>query len=119
MSEGLSEGFFQHYKNKSKRQSFDTKKIFNIQRFLVLISTGGVLSYTLGWISIPFIISQVFMFRYFHRIIFNHTISKLEKNNNLSEDDQDNPILKVMDKEKTPMVLLGVSLQIFIYLFLM
>lgn len=120
MSEGLREGFFEHFKNKSKREcAFNTKKIFNIQRGLVLLATGGVLAYTLGWISIPFIIAQFFMFRYFHKVIFNQTIKKLDKKTTLIEDSEENPVLEVMDKEKTPMVLFGITIQIFIYLFLM
>lgn len=119
MSEGLREGFFEHFKRKSKREcAFNTKRIFNIQRGLVLLATGGVLAYTLGWISIPFIIAQFFMFRYFHKVVFDHTVKKLDKKSFI-EDDQENPVLNVMDKEKTPMVLFGIGIQIFIYLFLM
>ena len=77
MSEGLREGFFEHFKGKSKRNcEFNTSRIFTIQRFLVLLATGGLLTYTIGWVSIPFIIAQVFMFRYFHKIIFDQTIKK-------------------------------------------
>ena len=120
MSEGLREGFFEHFKNKSKREcAFNTKRIFNIQRGLVLLATGGVLAYTLGWISIPFIVAQFFMFRYFHKVIFDHTLKKLDKKSLLEEEHQESPILEVMDKEKTPMVLFGIGIQIFIYLFLM
>lgn len=100
MSEGLREGFFIHYQNKSKREcSFNTKRIFNIQRGLVLLATGGVLAYTIGWMSIPFIIAQFFMFRYFHKIIFDQTIKKLEKTS-LEIEKVDNPVLEVMDREK-------------------
>lgn len=118
MSEGLREGFFEHFKGKSKRNcDFNTKRIFNIQRFLVLLATGGLLTYTIGWVSIPFIIAQLFMFRYFHKIIFDQTIKKLD--NKIIIEHEESPILEVMSKEKTPLVLLGISLQIFIYMFLM
>lgn len=120
MSEGLREGFFEHFKGKSKRNfEFNTKRIFNIQRFLVLLATGGLLTYTIGWISVPFIIAQIFMFRYFHKIIFDQTIKKLTNKTSIVEVHEDLPILEVMDKEKTPMILFGISLQIFIYIFLM
>lgn len=119
MSEGLREGFFEHFKNKSKREcAFNTKRIFNIQRGLVLLATGGVLAYTLGWISIPFIVAQFFTFRYFHKVVFDHTVKKLDKKTSI-EEVEESPVLEVMDKEKTPMVLLGITIQIFIYLFLM
>ena len=119
MSEGLREGFFEHFKNKSKRNCvFNTKRIFNIQRFLVLLATGGLLTYTIGWVSIPFIIAQIFMFRYFHKIIFDQTINKLESKV-LEETHEEIPTLEFLTKEKTPMVLLGISLQVFIYMFLM
>lgn len=118
MSEGLREGFFEHFKEKSKRNcAFNTKRIFNIQRFLVLLATGGLLTYTIGWVSVPFIIAQVFMFRYFHKIIFDQTVKKLD--NRLVIEHEESPILEVMSKEKTPLVLFGISLQIFIYMFLM
>jgi len=120
MSEGLREGFFEHFKGKSKRNcEFNTKRIFNIQRFLVLLATGGLLTYTIGWLSIPFIIAQFFMFRYFHRIIFDQTIKKLDNKNSIIDTHEELPILEIMDKEKTPMILFGISLQIFIYMFLM
>lgn len=120
MSEGLREGFFEHFKNKSKREcAFNTKRILNIQRGLVLLATGGVLAYTLGWISIPFIIAQFFMFRYFHKIVFEHTLKKLDKKTTLDSEEKESIVLEVMDKEKTPMVLFGITIQIFIYLFLM
>lgn len=118
MSEGLREGVFKHFKEKSKRNcTFNTKRIFNIQRFLVLLATGGLLTYTIGWVSIPFIIAQVFMFRYFHKIIFDQTIKKLY--NKIIIEHDESPISEVMSKEKTPLVLFGISLQIFIYIFLM
>ena len=120
MSEGLREGFFEHYKGKSKREcAFNTKIIFNIQRSLVLLATGGVLTYTLGWISIPFIIAQVFMFRYFHKITLNQTIKKLDSKTSIEETHEENPILEIMDKEKTPMIVFGITIQLFIYLFIM
>ncbi len=119
MSEGLREGFFEHFKNKSKRNCvFNTKRIFNIQRFLVLLATGGLLTYTIGWVSIPFIIAQVFMFRYFHKLIFDQTMNKLESKV-IEETHEEIPTLEFLTKEKTPMVLLGISLQVFIYMFLM
>jgi hypothetical protein len=119
MSEGLREGFFEHFRSKSKRISdFNTQRIFHIQRFLVLLSTGGLLTYTLGWVSIPFIIAQVFMFRYFHKVTFKQTLKKLG-DKNLIEYIEETPILETMDKEKTPMILFGISIQIFIYIFLM
>jgi|SaaInlV_165m_DNA_2_1040747.scaffolds.fasta_scaffold39016_2 hypothetical protein len=117
MSEGLREGFFEHIKSKNKRSSeFCAKKIFNIQRFLVLLTTGTLLTYTIGWVSIPFIIAQIFMFKYFHRIIFEQTIKKLDKNS-ITETHVHLPPSE-QDKKKTPMVLFGVSLQVFIYIFL-
>ena len=121
MSEGMREGFFEHFKNMNKRNcEFKTSRIFTTQRFLVLLATGGLLTYTLGWISIPFIIGQLFMFRYFHKLIFKQTISKLENKRLCDIKESDTPvILETLDKEKTPMVLLGITIQVFIYIFLM
>lgn len=122
MSEGLREGFFEHYKNMNKRNcEFKTTRIFTTQRFLVLLATGGLLTYTLGWISIPFIIGQFFMFKYFHKIIFNQTIQKLENKKlcDIKEDVTPEVSEPIYNKEKDPMILLGITIQIFIYIFLM
>lgn len=56
------------------------------------------------------------MFKYFHRIIFEQTIKKLDKNS-ITETHVHLPPSE-QDKKKTPMVLFGVSLQVFIYIFL-
>ena len=52
MSEGLREGFFEHIKSKNKRSSeFCAKKIFNIQRFLVLINDWDIIN-IYNWMGI-------------------------------------------------------------------
>ncbi len=120
MLEGLREGFFEYYKYKSKREiTFNTKVIFNTQRILVLLSTGIVLFYTIGWLSILFTIANFFIFRYFHKIILNQTIKKLNQKVSTKETKEEELILDILDGKKTPMIILGVTMQVFIYLFMM
>jgi hypothetical protein len=84
-----------------------------IQRLLVLFATGGIMLYTIGLIAIPFIIGQIFMFHFLHKMSYNCTISKIEK---IKKQEVETT---VPDRIKEPMVILGITLQIFIYLFLM
>jgi hypothetical protein len=79
MSEGIREGFYNFHKYNSKKISqFESKRVFNIQRLLVLSSTSLILFYTMGIIAFPFLLGQIFMFRYFHKIMNDATLKKLE-----------------------------------------
>lgn len=110
MSEAIREAMFYHYKNKSKRRPMvNYKNVVNLQRILVLVLSGSILIYLMGWISIPLILAQLFMFKYFHRIIFKRTMGKLN----------DNTIDKEEKSSKRGLLMIfGVLLQVFIYLFL-
>jgi hypothetical protein len=114
LTEGVREGFFNHYRNTYRNQlGYNFKKMFMIQRLLVLFATGGIMLYTIGLIAIPFIIGQIFMFHFLHKMSYNCTISKIEK---IKKQEVETT---VPDRIKEPMVILGITLQIFIYLFLM
>lgn len=114
MSEAIREAIFYHYKNKSKRRPMvNYKTVVNLQRIMVLVLSGSVLIYLMGWISIPLILAQLFMFKYFHRIIFKRTMGKLN----------DNTEQYLIGKEEKSskrglLMIFGVLLQVFIYLFL-
>lgn len=110
MSEAIREAIFYHYKNKSKRRPMvNYKTVVNLQRIMVLVLSGSILIYLMGWISIPLILAQLFMFKYFHRIIFKRTMGKLN----------DNTIDKEEKSSKRGLLMIfGVLLQVFIYLFL-
>lgn len=115
LTEGVKDGLFSHYKNTSRRKcELDSKTLFTLQRGLVLLSTGGLLVWTLGWISIPFIIGQFFMYKYFHKISYEITIKKVESKQEEKEITITN-IEKV--REKSP-VFMGIMIQIFSYIFL-
>lgn len=114
LTEGVREGFFNYYKNTYRcNVSYNFKKMFTIQRLLVLIATGGIMLYTIGLIAIPFIIGQLLMFHFLHKLSYNCTVNKIEKLK--SEEFSEN---KKVDNVKS-LILLGVTLQIFIYLFFM
>lgn len=112
LAEGAKDGLFTHYKNSSKRKcQLDSKVLFNLQKFLVLLSTGGLLIWTLGWISIPFILGQFLMYKYFHKISKDLVTKKL-----IEEFKEEDTVTKKV-KEKSP-IMLGITIQIFSYIFL-
>jgi hypothetical protein len=113
LTEGVREGFFNHYRNTYRNKlSYNFKKMFFIQRLLVLLATGGIMLYTIGLMSIPFIIGQVLMFHFLHKLSYDCTVKKIE---NI----QKNDVNTIPDKIKEPMIVAGITLQIFIYLFFM
>lgn len=103
--EGIREALFRNYEKISKRNvGIDTNLIFNTQRFLVLLSIGSISAYMIGFFSIPIIIGQILMFKYFHKISYKCTINKL-KSEKLKEDKE----------KKEKLVFLGVLIQVFAY----
>jgi hypothetical protein len=113
LTEGVKDSLFSHYKTTSKRKcDLDSKTLFNTQRALVLLSTAGLLIWTLGWISIPFIIGQIFMYKYFHKISHDITTKKLDSK---VVEEEKSPIKKVKENST---VLTGVIIQVFSYIFL-
>ena len=118
--EGVREGFFDHYKNSYKTNTeFSFKKMNLLQRSLVLASTGGVMLYLLGLIAIPFIIGQLLMFYWLHKISYKCTIDKIKENQNLTLQDKEHTVEKTEDEVEKPLIVLGVALQIIIYLIFM
>jgi hypothetical protein len=114
ITEGVREGFFNHYRNTYRNKlSYNFKKMFFIQRLLVLLSTGGIMLHTIGLIAIPFILGQLLMFHFLHKLSYGCTVKKIENN-------QTNKIKEnTLQKMKDSMIILGITLQIFIYLFFM
>lgn len=108
LTEGVREGFFNHYKNTFRnRINYNFKKMFLLQRLLVLLATGGIMLYTIGTIGIPFVVGQVLMFHFIHKLSYNCVEKKIEERVEISK----------KEKLKEPMMILGISIQIFIYLF--
>lgn len=116
LTEGVREGFSNHYRNTYRSQiRYNFKRMVFMQRLLVLFATGGVMFHTIGLISIPFILGQILMFSFLHKLSYNCTVSKIEKMKIEEKVDTTTPEIKV----KEPMIMLGITLQIFIYLFFM
>lgn len=115
LTEGVRESFFNHYKNTYRTtQSYNFKKMFFIQRMLVLLATGGIMFHTMGLISIPLILGQLLMFHFLHKLAYNCTVNKIESFKNKKENKKENKT-----DIKDPMVLLGISIQILVYIFFM
>lgn len=118
MSEGIRESFFDYYQGLNKRKcSFNIKRMFLIQRLLFLSLSIIVMSYTLGLLSIPIALGQMCMFKYFHKISYDLSSTKL--NSEVNEGVEEFSILKKMNKHKNPLLFFGISLQIFIYIFIL
>ena len=112
-TEGVKDGLFAHYKNSSKKScNLDSKILFTTQRILVLFATGGLLIWSLNFWSVPFIIGQYFMYKYFHKISYEITLKKI--NNKVEQKEIEKPTKL---KEKAPMML-GVALQIITYIYI-
>lgn len=110
LTEGVREGFFNHYKNTFRTNvNYNFKKMFLLQRFLVLLATGGIMLYTIGTIGFPIILGQILMFHFLHKLAYNCVSKRIEEK-------VEN---KTPENIKEPMMVLGISLQIFIYLFFM
>jgi hypothetical protein len=108
MFEGMREALFRNYEKISKRNiDIDTNLIFNTQRILVLLSIGSISAYMIGLFSIPIIIGQLFMFKYFHKISYKCTIKKLKKDNLEEEKNKE---------KKEKLVFYGVLIQVLAYL---
>lgn len=118
LTEGVREGFFNHYKNAYRRnEHYDFKKVFFIQRLLVLLATGGIMMYTIGLIALPIVIGQAFMFHWLHKISYNCVSKRLDYIQETNSETKS--ILESTKKIKSPLILLGITIQIFVYLFFM
>jgi len=125
LTEGIREGFYWNYENKSKRVcDFNLNRIFNLQRLLVLLLTSGFLFYTLGTYSLLSLFCMVIMFPFFHNGTYYYTRNKLDSNlypKRWSDESKTFPPFSLLTtyKRRTIGMSVGLLLQIFIYLFIL
>ncbi len=125
LTEGIREGFYWNYENKNKRVcDFDINPIFNLQRFLVLLVTGGLLVFTLGYFSLFSLACMILMFPFFHNGTYYYTRNKLDSNfypKRWTDESKTFPPFSALTsyKRRTFAMSVGLLLQIFIYLFLL
>lgn len=125
LTEGIREGFYWNYENKSKRVcDFDINPIFNLQRFLVLLIMAGFLIYTLGYFSLFSLACMILMFPFFHNGSYYYTRNKLDNNfypKRWTDESKTFPPFSALTtyKMRTIAMSIGFLLQIFIYLFLL
>lgn len=118
MSEGVREAFFDHYKNSNKRNcNYNIKFIFSLQRLIILLLITSIMFKIFGPLAILISIGQICIFKYFHKFLYDTSVKKL-KNNYIEENNQEFSIFKNMNKYKTILLLIGISLQIFAYMFI-
>lgn len=125
LTEGVREGFYWHYENKSKRVcDFDVNPMFHLQRFLVLILSGGFMVHALGWYSLLSLGSIILMFGFFHNGSYYYTRNKLDKEvypKRWKDESKTFPSLSILMSynKRTIAMCLGILAQVFIYLFLL
>lgn len=125
LTEGVREGFYWHYENKSKRVcDFDVNPMFHLQRALVLTISSGFLVPTLGWYSLFCLLSMVMIFAFFHNGSYYYTRNKLDEKvytKGWKDESKTFPPLSILMsyKKRTLLMCLGILSQVFIYLFLL
>lgn len=118
MLEGIIESFFDYYQGLNKRIcSFNIKRVFFLQRLLFLLLSALVVSYTLGLLSVLIALGHICMFKYFYKISYDLSSTKL--NSEINEEIVEFSILKKMSKHRIFLLFFGMSLQIFIYIFIL
>lgn len=125
LTEGIMEGFYWNYENKSKRIcEFNVNRIFNLQRLLILLLTGGFLVHTLGAYSLLCLLSMFLIFPFFHNGTYYYTRNKLDSNfypKRWTDESKTFPPFSLLTtyKRRTIAMSIGILSQIFIYLFLL
>lgn len=109
MLEGIRESFFNNNKILSKkRNNTNIKRLLFLQRSMFLLISSILMFYLIGIYSIPITIGQILIFRYFHKLCYNLTT------NNIVNKKEDEEIKKVRYS-----LLFGVTMQVFIYIFML
>lgn len=125
LTEGIREGFYWHYENNSRRVcDFDINPVFNLQRLLVLIVTGGFMVHTIGWFSLFSLACMVSMFSFFHNGTYYYTRNKLDGRSYprkwMDESKTFPPFTALTTYSKRTLAMsVGILAQVFIYLFLL
>jgi hypothetical protein len=126
MIDGFREGFYWHYRNNSRRTcEFEINRIFSLQRSLVILLIAGFLVYTLGWFSLISTISMIMLFSYFHNGTYYLTRNKLDDKMYPMRWKDESRTLPVFYSglmkynKRTVLMILGLLIQIFVYIFLL
>jgi hypothetical protein len=125
LTEGIREGFYWHYENISKKVcDFDINPVFNLQRALVLLISGGFMVQILGWYSLLSLLSMILMFSFFHNGTYYYTRNKLSgkiyEKGWKDESRTFPPFTPLMTYNKRTLAMgIGILAQVFIYLFLL
>lgn len=125
LTEGIREGFYWHYENKSKRVcDFNVNPMFHLQRILILFIVGVLMFKEFGWYSLLNLIGFVSIFPYFHNGSYYYTRYKLNNDSyskGWKDESKSFPSLSILMTYniRTLSMCFGVLLQIFIYLFLL
>lgn len=113
LTEGIRSGLFDHLRDSWRNKiDFNFSKMLWFQRLLVLISISLVMFWHVGAVALFFVLGQVLMFPFLHRLSHKCIECRL----------QESPLdlgKKGMEEKGGGWAAVGVTLQVFIYIFLM
>lgn len=113
LTEGVRCGLFDHLRDSWRNKvDYNFSKMLWFQRSLVLVSISLVMFWHIGLLSLAFICGQVLMFHFLHKAAYRCTKARVEKQ--VSSGPKSGA-----KKKGTSGAVLGIGLQIFVYLFLM
>ncbi len=126
LTEGMREGFYWHYENSSKRVcDFNLNPVFHLQRSIVLMVISGFLVHITGYYSLFSTVCMIMMFSFFHNGTYYYTREKLSEGcyqKGWKDESKTLPphlTFLMSYKKRTTAFILGVVLQIFLYIFLL
>lgn len=113
LTEGIRCGLFDHLRDSWRNKlDFNFSKMLWFQRSLVLSTLSLIMFWSVGVMAFPVIVGQILMFHFLHRLAYKCTKNKVQKQ--MFETDK-----KTTNQKGVPMAILGVSIQVFTYLFFM
>lgn len=113
LTEGIRCGLFDHLRDSWRNKiDFNFSKVLWFQRVLVLTSISLVMFWQVGAVALFFVLGQVLMFPFLHKLAHKCTKARLEE---YPPDGNK----KTPKKNKAPWAAVGITLQVFIYIFLM
>lgn len=105
--EGMRESIFKFTQDSSRREvNIKINQITNIQRLLVITPISILMFYTIGIYTIPFLIGQMLIFKYFHQLSYSCTYRRLKRKKSKTK----------IDIENKKMIILGIVFQVLTYL---
>lgn len=125
MADGFREGFYWHFRRNSRRGcDFEINQVFSLQRLLVIILISMFMIHVVGYLSILISSCLLMTFSFFHNGTYYLTRNKLDDKrypNKWKDESSTFPTFYsglMPYRKRTILMVLGVTIEIFIYIFL-